>query len=145
MEASMKKIGIVALFSFSVMATDYSTEIESRQDNFQHLDATVDLLDDAFDKEALDWDRIMPLAQSAHLTVEEQKTLFPEGSADNSRARTKIWTQKVEFEEKFDTLSQQFILISEAAVDQDEVAARAALDKAYAQCRSCHMNYRSLW
>lgn len=141
----MKKIGIVALFSFSVMATDYSTEIESRQDNFQHLDATVDLLDDAFDKEALDWDRIMPLAQSAHLTVEEQKTLFPKGSADNSRARTKIWTQKVEFEGKFDTLSQQFILISEAAVDQDEVAARAALDKAYAQCRSCHMNYRSLW
>ncbi|GLR75385.1 cytochrome c [Aliivibrio sifiae] len=141
----MKKIGIVTLFSFSVIAADYSQEIETRQDNFQHLDATVDLLDDAFDKEAIDWDRIMPLAQSAHLTVEEQKTLFPEGSADNSRARTKIWVQKAEFEGKFDTLSQQFMLISEAAVEQDEEAARAALDKAFSQCRSCHMNYRSLW
>ncbi len=141
----MKKIGIVALFSFSVIAADYSQEIETRQDNFQHLDATVDLLDDAFDKEAIDWDRIMPLAQSAHLTVEEQKTLFPEGSADNSRARTKIWAQKAEFEGKFDTLSQQFMLISEAAVEQDGEAARAALDKAFSQCRSCHMNYRSLW
>ncbi len=141
----MKKIGIVTLFSFSVIAADYSQEIETRQDNFQHLDATVDLLDDAFDKEAIDWDRIMPLAQSAHLTVEEQKTLFPEGSADNSRARTKIWAQKAEFEGKFDTLSQQFMLISEAAVEQDEEAARAALDKAFSQCRSCHMNYRSLW
>ncbi|CED70924.1 putative exported protein [Aliivibrio wodanis] len=145
MEANMKKIGIVALFSFSVMAADYSQEIETRQDNFQHLDATADLLDDEFDKGVLDWDRIMPLAQSAHLTVEEQKTLFPEGSADNSRARTKIWVQKAEFEGKFNTLSQQFMLISEAAVEQDEVAARAALDKAFSQCRSCHMNYRSLW
>lgn len=145
MEASMKKIGIVALFSVSVIAADYSTEIKSRQNNFQHLDAIADLLDDAFDEETLDWDKIMPLAQSAHLTVEEQKTLFPEGSADNSRARTKIWDQKAEFEGKFDTLSQQFMLISEAAVEQDEVAARAALDKAFSQCRSCHMNYRSLW
>lgn len=145
MEASMKKIGIVALFSFSVIAADHSQEIETRQDNFQHLDTTADLLDDEFDKDVLNWDRIMPLAQSAHLTVEEQKTLFPEGSADNSRARTKIWDQKAEFEGKFDTLSQQFMLISEAAVEQDEVAARAALDKAFSQCRSCHMNYRSLW
>ena len=145
MEADMKKIGIAALFSVSVIAAEYSTEIASRQDNFQHLDATVDLLDDAFDKEVLDWNKIMPLAQSAHLTVEEQKTLFPEGSADNSRARTKIWAQKAEFEDKFNTLSQQFILISEAAVEQDDVAARAALDKAFSQCRSCHMNYRSLW
>ncbi len=145
MEANMKKIGIITLFSFSVIAADYTKEIETRQDNFQHLDATIDLLDDVFDKEVLDWNEIMPLAQSAHLTVEEQKTLFPEGSADNSRARTKIWVQKAEFEAKFNTLSQQFMLISEAAVEQDEVAARAALDKAFSQCRSCHMNYRSLW
>ncbi|RYU47224.1 cytochrome c [Aliivibrio finisterrensis] len=145
MEAEMKKIGLITLLSLSAVAADYAQEIEARQDNFQYLDATVDLLDDAFDKEVLDWNEIMPLAQSAHLTVEEQKTLFPEGSADNSRARTKIWAQKAEFEGKFDTLSQQFILISEAAVEQDDVAARAALDKAFAQCRSCHMNYRSLW
>lgn len=141
----MKKIGIVALFSFSVIAADHTQEIETRQDNFQHLDATADLLDDEFDKDVLDWDRIIPLAQSAHLTVEDQKTLFPKGSADNSRARTKIWDQKAEFEGKFDTLSQQFMLISEAAVEQDDVAARAALDSAFSQCRSCHMNYRSLW
>lgn len=145
MEAEMKKIGLITLLSLSAVAADYTQVIETRQDNFQHLDTTVDLLDDAFDKEVLDWNEIMPLAQSAYLTVEEQKTLFPEGSADNSRARTKIWTQKAEFEGKFDTLSQQFILISEAAVEQDDVAARAALDKAFSQCRSCHMNYRSLW
>ena len=141
----MKKIGIVALFSFSVIAADHTQEIETRQDNFQHLDATADLLDDEFDKDVLDWDRIIPLAQSAHLTVEDQKTLFPKGSADNSRARTKIWDQKAEFEGKFDTLSQQFMLIREAAVEQDDVTARAALDNAFSQCRSCHMNYRSLW
>jgi len=106
----MKKIGLITLLSLSAVAADYAQEIEVRQDNFQYLDTTVDLLDDAFDKEVLDWNEIMPLAQSAHLTVEEQKTLFPEGSADNSRARTKIWAQKAEFEGKFDTLSQQFIL-----------------------------------
>ncbi|MFA1559828.1 cytochrome c [Aliivibrio fischeri] len=141
----MKKIAILSLFSCSLMANDFSGEIEQRQNNFQHLDATADQLDEAFDNEVVDWDRIIPLAKSAYLTVQEQKTLFPEGSADNSRARTKIWQQKPEFEEKFTVLAEQFQLLDKAAKNKDEQAAREALSGAYSQCRSCHISYRSLW
>lgn len=58
------------------MANDFSGEIEQRQNNFQHLDATADQLDYAFDNEVVDWDRIIPLAKSAYLTVQEQKHCF---------------------------------------------------------------------
>ncbi len=133
------------LLANMVMAqSDIKSEAtQTRQQVYSSIEEQSELLEDLVDDEK--WQEAAPLAQDLAKKVSRLKTLFPESSKDEGRARDSVWEEWPEFSQRLQTLEKDFSDVSLAIAAGDYDKAEDSLDDATSACDSCHMSHRALW
>lgn len=128
---------------FSVSCFAEQPETLQRIALFEKIERDTELLEDLVDDE--NWSQVIDLSLMLEKNVNSLKALFPKTSIGEGRSKEKIWKNWPQFEEKLDSWSQHFkhLALSTQSVDQNQI--ESSLDSATSTCRSCHMQYRSLW
>lgn len=69
--------------------------------------------------------------------------VFPEGSAEGTRALPEVWTDAEGFQEKLEAFQAATEALAAAAEAMDEAALGDAVGAVGQSCRSCHTEYRA--
>ncbi|KZN53812.1 hypothetical protein N474_19770 [Pseudoalteromonas luteoviolacea CPMOR-2] len=126
-------------------AQSVNTTVESRQNAFESIETLVDEAEDLLDSREVKWQKL--LAVSAKLNVQGEIVLnaFPQGSHQNSRAKSRIWERWGHFESMMSQMDQGFKTLKKGSESQDARMALRGLETAADTCRDCHRSYRSFW
>ncbi len=114
-----------------------------RQQVYTSIEEKSEILEDLVDDEK--WQEAAPLALVLAGKVAKLKTLFPEISKGEGRARDSVWEEWPEFSQRLQTLEKDFMNVSLAIKAGNHDKAEDSLDDAISACDSCHMSHRALW
>jgi len=143
----MNKIMICSLLlvPLATSAQDFGSEIEARQAAFESIEDKSENLEDMLASRNLDWAAIETQSQQLDQHGKSLSQLFPNGSADGSKAKEKVWQDPAKFERLLAEMQQGFEELYTASQAQAQSVAQAGLEQAQATCKGCHRTYRSRW
>lgn len=131
----------------SVQSTDLSLAemIIERQQSYSNLDERLEMIIDLAENEAVDWPEMEQVASDLVEDISFIKQAFPPASNEESRARSIIWDNLEDFNQRLNELNQSILAIKQASTNKDGRALVEAWDSADDTCNSCHRRYREFW
>ncbi|MBM7036046.1 c-type cytochrome [Vibrio ulleungensis] len=124
------------------LANPHKEIIEARQGAFQTVEENTDAIGAALRGSDVDWAALAALsAQLVEQTLLLQ-TAFPEGSTEDSKARTSIWESPDKFKEQLTKLDASMNELNTAVLAQNQSGASAAIKEGLTTCKACHRSYR---
>lgn len=143
--ASGSLVAAALLLTTSAVASSHQAVIEQRQHGFEAIDEQAEQIERELKADKIDWLRVQELAENNQGLSENLLGQFPQGSAEDSRAKDKIWTERTEFDGLLKQMEQGFGELYQAAGAGQFSAAKQGLKQAKDTCRACHRKYRSFW
>ena len=152
-------LGLGLTFSVTAIATDshdvmqnqeakgISTEqaIQLRQHAFVQIENDAKQAGKALNNKQVDWEGLEQISQGLHESSVSLLSLFPEGSQEGSKAKQKVWSDKVKFERLLKEMDKGFEQLYQATINEDKPSAQQGLKQAQSTCKACHRQYRSRW
>jgi cytochrome c556 len=141
----MKKtlLALCLLVPGLTLANPHQDIIEARQNAFQTVEENTDAIAAALRGSEIDWAGLESLsAQLVEQTLLLQ-TAFPEGSTENSKARTSIWESPEKFNEQLSKLDSSMNTLNTEVLAQNSSGASDAIKEGLTTCKACHRSYRA--
>lgn len=125
------------------LANPHKEIIEARQAAFQTVEENTDAIAAALRGSEIDWAALATLsAQLVEQTLLLQ-TAFPQGSTEDSKARTSIWENPDKFKEQLAKLDASMNQLNTAVLAQNQSGASDTIKEGLTTCKACHRSYRA--